>query len=50
MKPAETYTVTLRSLPGYTAPVIVRLRRFLKVALRAFGLRCVSIRKDHHAD
>lgn len=39
----EEYVVTLRALP---APVegIVRVRRVLKLALRAFGLRCTSIR------
>jgi hypothetical protein len=41
----EEYVVTLRALP---APVegIVRVRRVLKLALRAFGLRCVSIRRE----
>jgi hypothetical protein len=40
----EEYVVTLRALP---APVegIVRIRRVLKMALRAFGLRCISVRR-----
>jgi hypothetical protein len=43
--PREMYVVTLRALP---APVegVVRVRRVLKLALRAFGLRCVSIRRE----
>lgn len=41
----EEYVVTHRALP---APVegIVRVRRVLKLALRAFGLRCTSIRRE----
>ena len=41
---AERYTVTFISEPGrWSAPLLVRLRKFLKVALRCFGLRCVVI-------
>jgi hypothetical protein len=32
----------LKPLPA-DAPVAIRLRRLLKVALRAFGLRCVAV-------
>jgi hypothetical protein len=27
------------------APVIIRLRRFLKQAIRAWGLKCIDIRE-----
>lgn len=35
------YLVELEALPDDLAPAAVRLRRLLKVALRAFRLRCV---------
>jgi len=37
------YRIVLRPVPmaGY-APPIIRLRRFLKAALRQYGLRCVE--------
>jgi len=31
-------------------PVIIRLRKFLKCALRSFGIRCVSIRPETPPD
>jgi hypothetical protein len=34
--------VTIRALPD-DAPAAVRLRRWLKLGLRTFGLRCVSV-------
>ena len=37
------YTVVLEVLPGRT-PGATRLRWFLKRGLRAFGIRCLSIR------
>lgn len=40
---AEHFTITIRSEPGFRGNVIDRLRPFLKLALRRFGLRCVSI-------
>jgi hypothetical protein len=41
----EEYVVTLRALPA-SVEGIVRVRRVLKLALRAFGLRCTSIRRE----
>jgi hypothetical protein len=35
------FRVLLRAQPG-EIPATIRLKRFLKLALRAFGLRCVS--------
>lgn len=43
--PLEDWHLTLRSLPGWTIPVAVRVRRVLRYALRACGLRCVSLRE-----
>jgi hypothetical protein len=37
------YRVTLRPLPSDGRPPTIRLRLFLKVALRAFGLRAVEV-------
>ncbi len=42
---AERYTIVVQSVPGSDVPVINRLRRFLKMALRAYSLRCVEIRE-----
>ncbi len=39
---AEEFLVTLRALPSAVPPSI-RLRQFLKRALRAYDLRCVRI-------
>jgi hypothetical protein len=41
---ADTYVVTLVELP---APVtgIVRIKRLLKTLLRAYGLKCIGIRR-----
>ena len=44
--PSPTYTLTLASAPGWSAPVTVRLRKALKVLLRSFGLRVLSIVED----
>jgi len=39
-----SYVLTLRSLPDHNGvPVIIRLRRVLKYALRVCGLKCVAI-------
>jgi hypothetical protein len=41
-----TYIVTLSPIRGpWPAQPIIRLRRFLKTALRAFGLRCTNVRE-----
>ncbi len=34
------YRMILRALPGDSRPPEIRLRRLLKIALRAFRLRC----------
>jgi hypothetical protein len=39
-----TYTITLEAQPN-AIPETVRLRRLLKLALRAFGFRCVSVKE-----
>jgi hypothetical protein len=39
----ERFLVELRALPDEVPPV-VRLRKFLKAALRAYGLRCTRAR------
>lgn len=41
--PCNVFTLTIRSEGHHLAPVAVRLRRALKLLLRSFGLRCVSI-------
>jgi hypothetical protein len=37
------YVVTLTSEGNNPIPTMIRLRKFLKLALRAFGLRCVAV-------
>ena len=38
----ELYTITLRPLPDPDGvPPLIRLRKFLKMSLRGYGLRCV---------
>lgn len=39
----QAFCVTIRSDGEHPVPVEVRLRAFLKIALRRWGLRCVSI-------
>ena len=41
----EQFTITVVSLPS-DVPDVNRLRRFLKMALRAYKLRCVEIREN----
>lgn len=43
MTKQPTYSLTLRSQPGFTVPPEVRLRRALKYLLRVCGLRCVTL-------
>jgi len=43
MKNRDTYIVTITDEPGYTVPLACRLRKFLKDALRRYGLRCTGI-------
>jgi len=41
-----TFALTLRAEPGnWQAPPVRRLARFLKAALRAYGLRCTDCRE-----
>jgi hypothetical protein len=37
------YRVTLRPLPNRQAPPIIRLRQFLKAALRSYGFQAVAV-------
>ena len=39
------YRIELEALPGWGRPGIQRLRAALKMLLRGFGLRCVSLRE-----
>jgi hypothetical protein len=41
-KSQPVFRVLLRAQPG-KVPATIRLKRFLKLALRAFGLRCVAV-------
>jgi len=45
-QPRERFVLTLESLPE-KVPSEVRLRRLLKLALRAFGLRCVRVEPEN---
>jgi hypothetical protein len=47
---AHTWRIDLKDVGG-AQPADVRLRQWLKLGLRAFGLRCESIRSNHtHAE
>jgi hypothetical protein len=37
----ERYTIVLQAMPS-DAPAIIRLRRFLKAALRSYRFRCIG--------
>lgn len=41
-EPEPVYRVTLQAT-GSDVPAVVRLRRFLKMALRGYGLRCLDV-------
>lgn len=45
----ERFQVTLQAMPS-EVPVIIRLRKFQKAALRSYGLRCTSAERlgDKH--
>ena len=50
MTQRERYSVTLEAKAD-EVPSTIRLRRLLKVALRAFGLKCIGVtRIDHDQD
>ena len=40
-----TFALTLESVPGSDVPAAVRLKRFLKAALRGYGLKCTECRE-----
>jgi hypothetical protein len=41
-----TFALTLEAVPSWGGvPVIIRLRRFLKMALRSYGMRCLECRE-----
>lgn len=42
-KPNETFVVTLRPLPNWNAPPVIRMRRALKMLLRQYGLKCTCL-------
>lgn len=49
--PPERFALVLRAVPDPGGvPAIIRLRRFLKMSLRSYGLRCVSIRPALESD
>jgi hypothetical protein len=43
---AERFLVELRALPD-SVPAVIRLRKFLKAALRAYNLRCERASQLH---
>jgi hypothetical protein len=45
----DTWTITVCPT-GNGPPPEIRIRRLLKVALRAFGLRCVAVAKEQEPD
>ncbi len=46
----ERFTIIVEPIPGWRVPGVVRLRRALKVMLRAFGLRCIGLMGDGGID
>lgn len=46
--PRPTYALTLEAVPGGDVPATIRLKRFLKAALRGYGLRCTEAREIHN--
>ena len=40
----ERFILVIETASGYRLPLIARLRSFLKIALRQFGLRVVELR------
>jgi hypothetical protein len=43
----DTFALTIKTVPGSDVPPIIRLRHFLKLALRSYGLRCIECRETH---
>jgi hypothetical protein len=46
----QVFRVTLRTVPGCGTPVNVRLRQFLKSAIRAWGLKAIEIEEVKAAE
>jgi len=46
----ERFIITVEAEGRDGPPVIIRLRKFLKCALRSFGIRCVNIRPETPPD
>ena len=45
-KSKPTFALTLQAVPGWgDVPATIRLKRFLKAALRSYGLRCTECRE-----
>ena len=46
-KPSDkpTFAIVLQAVPWEGAPPIIRLRKFLKAALRSYGLKCTECRE-----
>ena len=42
--PKPTFTFTMEAVPD-DIPPIIRLRRFLKAAQRAYGLKCIDVKE-----
>lgn len=46
-----TFALTLEALPSWDGPpAIIRLRKFLKAALRSYGLKCIECREAERHD
>jgi hypothetical protein len=43
----ERYRLDLEAMPDGGAPAVIRLKRFLKAALRSYGLRCTAAIELH---
>lgn len=44
--PPEQFTLTVEALPSWGGvPATIRLKRFLKAALRSYGLRCTEAKE-----
>lgn len=47
-KGKPTFALTLQAVPGWgDVPATIRLKRFLKAALRSYGLKCTECRESN---
>ncbi len=46
----ERFDITLEPLATDTRPAPCRLKQLLKLALRGFSLKCISIRRENGAE